>query len=78
MLKNHVEPVDLAEKRDELVIKCKAELAEISQRFGQQAVEFLPEESSVDIHFPVDTYPVKIKSFNFDKNPEVSGVLHWR
>ena len=30
----------------------------------------------MDIHFPVDSYPVKIKSFNFDKNPEVSGVLH--
>jgi hypothetical protein len=76
MLKNHVEPVDLAEKRDELVVKCKAELTEVSLQFGQQAIEFLPEEPIVDMHFPVDSYPVKIKSFNFDKNPEVSGVLH--
>ena len=30
----------------------------------------------MDIHFPVDSYPLKIKSFNLDKNPEVAGVLH--
>ena len=23
----------------------------------------------------MDTYPLKVKSFNFDKTPEVSGVL---
>jgi len=49
---------------------------EVNQRFGQQAIEFLSVELNVDIHFPVDIYPVKIKSFNFDKNPEVSGILH--
>ncbi|WP_262963963.1 DUF2797 domain-containing protein [Methylobacter psychrophilus] len=76
MLKNNVEPVDLAVKRDELVLKCQTELVEVNQRFGQQAIEFLSEEPNVDIHFPVDTYPLKIKSFNFDKNPEVSGILH--
>jgi hypothetical protein len=76
MLKNHGEPIDLAAKRDELVSVCNAELTEVSQRFGQKAIEFLPSEPMVDIHFPVDSYPVKIKSFNFDKNPEVSGVLH--
>ena len=76
MLKSRVESVDLIAKRDELVGKCKAELTEITQRFGQQAIEFLAGEPTVDIHFPVDTYPVKVKSFNFDKNPEVSGVLH--
>ncbi len=76
MLKNHGESIDLAAKRDELVTICKAELTEIARHFGQQTIEFLTEESIVDIHFPVDSYPVKIKSFNFDKNPEVSGVLH--
>jgi hypothetical protein len=76
MLKSKVESVDLVEKRDELMTKCKADLAEVNQRFGPQAIEFLSEEPVVDVHFPVDTYPIKIKSFNFDKNPEVSGVLH--
>ena len=75
MLKNHVDRLDLADKRDELVSKCDVELTEIIKRFGLQAIEFLVDESSVDICFPVDTYPVKIKSFNLDKNPEVSGIL---
>ena len=76
MLKNNVEPIDLVAKRDGLVIKCKQELTKISQRFGEHAIKFLTEETVVDIHFPVDFYPVKVKSFNFDKYPEVSGVLH--
>ena len=76
MLKNKAEPVDLVAKRDELVAVCKAELDEIAQLFGQQAIEFLADQPPVDIHFPVDSYPVKVKSFNLDKNAEVSGVLH--
>ena len=76
MLKNKAEPVDLVAKRDELIDVCKVELAEISQRFGQEAIEFLADDLPVDIHFPVDSYPVKVKSFNLDKDAEVSGVLH--
>ncbi len=76
MLKNKAEPVDLAAKRDELIAICKAELDEIAQRFDPQALEFLADETAVDIHFPVDSYPVKVKSFNLDKDAEVSGVLH--
>lgn len=76
MLKNQIESLDLAAKRDELMALCGVELAEISQRFGQQAIELLPGEQPVNIHFPVDTYPLKIKSFNLDKTPEVSGILH--
>ncbi len=76
MLKNHGETLDLTAKRDELVFQCKEEIAEITQRFGQEAIEYLPGEPIVDIHFPVHAYPVKINSFNFDKSPDVSGVLH--
>jgi hypothetical protein len=76
MLKNHVQPIDLAAKRDELINLCKTELLALSGRFDQHIIEVLAEESSVDIQFPVDIYPAKIKSFNLDKNPEVAGVLH--
>lgn len=76
MLKNHAEPVDLTAKRDELIAVCKTELADIAERFGQKAIEFLTHERVVDIQFPVDNYPVKVKSFNFDKQPEVAGILH--
>jgi hypothetical protein len=75
MLKNHVQPLDLAEKRDQLVNICEVELDAIIHRFGQPAITFLPEEPVVDILFPVDHYPVKIKSLNLDKEPEVQGIL---
>ncbi len=75
MLKNQVEPVDLIAKRDELLAECETKLAEIEQRFGGHALEYLPGAEEVDIKFPVQVYPAKVKSFNFDKLPEVTGVL---
>jgi hypothetical protein len=75
MLKNNVETLDLVTKRNELMATCKTELADITQRFGAQAIECLPDEQSVDIHYPVNRYPDKVKSFNLDTNPEVSGIL---
>ncbi len=75
MLKNNVETLDLSAKRDELMVTCKTELADITQRFGAQVIECLPDEQSVDIHYPVNRYPDKVKSFNLDANPEVSGIL---
>lgn len=75
MLKNQVEEADLMTKRDELLPLCEVEIADVIQRFGDKSIEFLPEVSVVDIHYPVETYPLKVKSFNFDKTAEVSGVL---
>jgi len=76
MLKNNVHAIDLINQRDQLIAVCNSEIAEITQRFGEQAIKLLIDEQPVDILFPVDHYPTKISSFNFDKNPEVSGVLH--
>lgn len=75
MLKNNVGPIDLGAKRDELMSTCLTELVEITQRFGAKAIEFLADEQAVDIHYPVNRYPDKVKSFNLDTNPEVSGIL---
>ncbi len=75
MLKNLVEPIDLKEKRDELLTLCQSEVADVIQRFGDDAIELLPEASVVGIEFPVEIYPAKVKSFNFDKTPEISGIL---
>jgi hypothetical protein len=75
MLKNQVEAVDLRSKRDELLDICESEITDVIKRFGEDAIEFLPDEAVVDIGFPVEIYPTKVKSFNFDKTAEVSGVL---
>lgn len=75
MLKNQVEIVDLKLKRDELLSVCEPEIEEIMQQFGDDAIEFLADEQEVDINFPVEIYPEKVKSFNFDKVAEVAGIL---
>ena len=74
MLKNLQEPVDLLAKREEFLDLCQQPLAAIIERFGEQSIEFLKEEV-VNIQYPVEQYPVKVKSFNFDKVPEVAGIL---
>jgi hypothetical protein len=58
-----------------LLAECAAELAEIRQQFAPAMMELLPDEKVVEIEFPIHHYPDKLKSFNFDTTPEVSGIL---
>ena len=74
MLKGQAEPVDLAARRDELLSVCSEEISALAQRF-EGDIEALADESVVEIDFPVERYPDKVKSFNFDKAAEVEGVL---
>jgi hypothetical protein len=75
MLKADAEPRDLAMIRDELAEVCSDEMAEIQQRFGSENIAYLPDEQRVDIQYPVEQYPEKVKSLNLDKTPSVEGVL---
>ncbi|MCK5001746.1 MAG: DUF2797 domain-containing protein [Gammaproteobacteria bacterium] len=75
MLKGDPEPIDLAEVRDRLVAESSAVIEELKQRFGNDAIEFLPDAEQVEIQYPVENYPEKIKSFNFDKQEKIEGVL---
>lgn len=75
MLKNKVQKLDLSAQRDGLLETCAQELAGISQRFGAQALQPLTTVDSVEIQYPVLQYPSKIKSFNLDKEPLVTGIL---
>jgi len=74
MLKGSPEEIDLVARAKELKPKIAQELADIALQYGEDAVESL-EEEVVELHFPVEQYLEKISSFNFDKTPEVSGVL---
>ncbi|MDO6513501.1 DUF2797 domain-containing protein [Neptuniibacter sp. 2_MG-2023] len=75
MLKNEVESLDLTETRDLLFEKCQAGLIALENEFGLQAIQRLPEAEQIEINYPVLNYPQKVTSFNFDKTPDVSGVL---
>ena len=46
----------------------------IEKEFGKSEIELL-DEKQINIEFPVENYPEKVKSLNFDKTPEVEGVL---
>ena len=74
MLKGSADHVDLAAKRDELIAASKKELKEIEKEFGHAEIELL-DEKQIQIDFPIETYPEKVKSLNFDKTPEIEGVL---
>ena len=74
MLKGSPEHVDLSAKKDELIKAAEKELKLIEEEFGQSEIEYLSEEQ-ITIDFPVENYPEKVKSLNFDKTPEIEGTL---
>lgn len=74
MLKGTPESIDLAAKRDELIKASTDELKKVENDFGLSEIELL-DEKQIHIDFPVDNYPEKVKSLNFDKTPEVAGIL---
>ncbi|NOZ52479.1 MAG: DUF2797 domain-containing protein [Gammaproteobacteria bacterium] len=75
MLKGQNHTVDLVSKRDALVTQCDQQIAALASRRGDGSVDFLSNEPVVMIDFPVNEYPLKITSLNFDKQPDLGGVL---
>lgn len=76
MLKNDVIATDLASRRDELFNLASEAIQEVKNRFGDDNIQLIDDEAPVEIHFPVQEYPEKIKAHNFDKIPEVTGILN--
>ncbi|OFC71851.1 DUF2797 domain-containing protein [Alteromonas confluentis] len=74
MLKGTPEQQDLEALKTALLEKIDAGLDEIRQQHGLDAVSEAA-TPAVEINYPVDTYPVKIKSINLDKTPAFTGVL---
>lgn len=75
MLKGDAEPLDLQTIRDELYEEFRAELAELEQTHGPGALVHLPDQETQSLQYPVLQYPAKVSSLNFEKTPEVQGVL---
>ncbi len=74
MLKGDAEPIDLVEKSQQLIPKISEKLNDIRLQFGQDAVEQLA-QNVVELKFPLQQFPSKVTSFNFDKTDVVSGIL---
>ncbi|WP_455219059.1 DUF2797 domain-containing protein, partial [Kaarinaea lacus] len=75
MLKGNAEPIDLAAKRDELFQECEAEINTLIGTLPDNAIEYLPNVDTTNVEYPVTEFPTKVSSLNFDKTPEIEGVL---
>ncbi len=75
MLKGEAASVDLSAERERLLGLCEAEILEVEQTCGEGSVRRLTQSEVTTIRYPVVEYPAKVKSFNFDKQKEVGGIL---
>jgi hypothetical protein len=75
MLKGNADVIGLEAIRDELYQEYAEGLNAIELEYGPGAITYLPELKTVELEFPVDEFPTKISSLNFDKTPEIQGKL---
>ena len=75
MLKGSPDPIDFVELRAALLQASEKELQKLEKKFGAGAVAPIEEDTVFNFDYPVNSYPTKVTSFNFDKTPEVSGML---
>ena len=74
MLKGDVEPLDLNAERDRLLDVLSDGLNQLRDLHGQDAIRTLKETPQA-FDYPVEAFPRKVVSHNFDKQPRVEGVL---
>jgi hypothetical protein len=75
MLKGEVEDIDLIARWAELKQKIMPELNALIDQYGIDAFKVLENPKQESFVFPVDEYPTKVTSLNFDKTPTIEGVL---
>ena len=75
MLKGDAEPLDMLAKSKLLLAKCESEIKELEASFGFFAISVLNGIEPLEINYPVEIYPEKIASFNFDKDPKIEAKL---
>lgn len=65
MLKNEVEERDLLDEK-----------TRVADLLSDELKQYVSEDNvQIDLDYPVLDYPEKVKSLNFDKMPEISGLL---
>jgi hypothetical protein len=75
MLKGGNDSMDLVAERERLMEICAPAVARLREERGIDAITPLDGTEVTEIDYPVLEYPVKVRSMNFDKQPEVSGIL---
>ena len=75
MLKGSPDARDLKSEFDNLLSLCSENITALQKELGEDAVTILSDAEPVEINYPVEQYPEKVKSLNFDKVPDIKGVL---
>jgi len=75
MLKGEIKECDLVEQADRLFDLVEPGLKALRSEHGDMALLRLDEREEWTFDYPVQEYPTKIASHNFDKDPVVEGVL---
>jgi hypothetical protein len=74
MLKGHNDDVDLVEQAAQLIPLIEDKLQALAAEHQDIVIERLDANIQA-ISYPITQFPVKVKSHNFDKISEVSGIL---
>ncbi len=74
MLKGEASPLDLPAQRDQLLGAISGGLDTLRGQYGDSAVVRV-DEAVTTLRFPVQHYPLKVSSLDFDKQVEISGAL---
>ena len=74
MLKGGNGDMDLVAERERLLALCADGIRDLGEQFGEDSYQLI-DEGSIQVGYPVGSYPEKVKSLNFDKTPEINGIL---
>lgn len=74
MLKAEADSEDLPSKAQQLLGQAEGAINALLSKFPGEIVH-LPQQEVVKISYPIAQYPEKVRSFNFDKEAKVEGVL---
>lgn len=74
MLQGEPESIDLIALKDTILTNAAPELEALQNQFGLQSLSTI-ESGIIDINYPVESYPAKIKSINLDKELGFEGKL---
>ncbi|MCC7516772.1 MAG: DUF2797 domain-containing protein [Pseudomonadales bacterium] len=75
LLRGDAAPVDLPAARAQLLAAAAEGIVRLQAEYGLAAVQMLDSETEQRFSYPVQHYPDKVSTFNFDKEPSVEGEL---
>lgn len=75
MLKGEPDEINLIQHRDKLFETFKSDIEAIKEKYGADSVTELNQQQPLEFKFPIENYPEKVKSLNFDKTIHITGEL---